>query len=410
MAYNELIKNFDRIRDYMRDFFIYGFKARNDFDKKSGRTYDNERRRIENYLGDSISWDYSKSGKNVFVSVDTSTLQHNPLHKAYTSKSFTDNDIQLHFFILDVLKITPALTIDQITERISMNYGASFDSQTVRLKCKEYVKLGLLTFKKEGKTQTYAISPYQMKELKDTSENFLDMLSFFSEAAPFSEVGSYLLDRTDCADSAFLFKHHFISHTLEDIVLLTAVQAIEQHCFVEFVTISGRNGNASMLRGYPLKIYISAQTGRQYVIVRGIGRKRFTACRLDYIQKIKMLDKCEKAAEYIDDFEKRMPYGFGISISTERPTEHISLTLHIDERTEQHIIQRLEREGKGGMIERVEANTYRYSIDVYDSNEMMRWIKTFTGRIVKLDGDNKHVIRRFYNDMHRMAELYGGAC
>ena len=26
--FNELIKNFDRIRDYMRQFFIYGYKNR----------------------------------------------------------------------------------------------------------------------------------------------------------------------------------------------------------------------------------------------------------------------------------------------------------------------------------------------------------------------------------------------
>ena len=26
MAYKELIKNFNRIRDYMREFYVYGFK------------------------------------------------------------------------------------------------------------------------------------------------------------------------------------------------------------------------------------------------------------------------------------------------------------------------------------------------------------------------------------------------
>lgn len=27
MAYNELVKNFNRIRDYMREFYIYGLRA-----------------------------------------------------------------------------------------------------------------------------------------------------------------------------------------------------------------------------------------------------------------------------------------------------------------------------------------------------------------------------------------------
>lgn len=49
--FHELIKNFDKIRDYMRQFYVYGFKVRSDFDAKSARTYDNERRRIESWLG-----------------------------------------------------------------------------------------------------------------------------------------------------------------------------------------------------------------------------------------------------------------------------------------------------------------------------------------------------------------------
>ncbi len=408
MAYSELIKNFDRIRDYMRDFFIYGFKGRSAFDRKSGRTYDNERRRIENYLGDYIGWDYSKNGKCVFISVDTTTLQHNPLHKAFKAKSFTDNDIQLHFFILDVLSRVGELSVEQIADSISLDYGLLFDPQTVRIKCKEYVDLGLLKYEKQGKAHTFSLSPYQFDDLLNIGESFSDMISFFSEAAQFSEIGSYLLDRLDRDSSVFLFKHHFLSHPLEDIVLMTAVNAIEQHRSIEFTNVKGTRGASSTLKGYPLKVYTSTQTGRQYLIVRGVGRKRFTACRLDYIKSVKLFDECEKANEYIDDFNKRKPHSFGISISAERAPEHIAMTLYIDDRTEQHIIRRLKREGKGGKIEKIDENTYLYSIDVYDTNEMMRWIKTFTGRIIKLEGDNIGVINRFYGDMRRMADLYGG--
>ena len=41
MAYSELIKNFTKIRDYMKKFYIYGFKTREEFDEKSARSYDN---------------------------------------------------------------------------------------------------------------------------------------------------------------------------------------------------------------------------------------------------------------------------------------------------------------------------------------------------------------------------------
>lgn len=47
MAYSELIKNFERVRAYMREFYVYGFKSRTEYDAKSARSYDDERRRLE---------------------------------------------------------------------------------------------------------------------------------------------------------------------------------------------------------------------------------------------------------------------------------------------------------------------------------------------------------------------------
>ena len=42
-------------------------------------------------------------GKNVFLSVDSSNITHNPLFKAFKAKTFTDRDIMLHFYIFDIL-------------------------------------------------------------------------------------------------------------------------------------------------------------------------------------------------------------------------------------------------------------------------------------------------------------------
>ena len=60
---SKLIKNFDRIRDYMRQLYIYGFKRRTEYDKKSARSYDNERRRIESWLGDFMRFRQTPDGK-----------------------------------------------------------------------------------------------------------------------------------------------------------------------------------------------------------------------------------------------------------------------------------------------------------------------------------------------------------
>lgn len=45
--YQEPVKNFNKIREYIREFYINGFKSRQDYTIKSARSYDNEKRRIE---------------------------------------------------------------------------------------------------------------------------------------------------------------------------------------------------------------------------------------------------------------------------------------------------------------------------------------------------------------------------
>ena len=94
MAFSELIKNFDRIRDYMRDFYVYGFKSRNEYDAKSLRSYDNEKRRLESWLGDYMGFTRTPSGKSVFISIDSRKQKHNPLYRAFKTKSFTDGEIK----------------------------------------------------------------------------------------------------------------------------------------------------------------------------------------------------------------------------------------------------------------------------------------------------------------------------
>ena len=66
MAYSELIKNFNRIREYMRDFYVYGFKNRDEFTQKSARSYDDERRRLESWLGDYMKFHHTVDGKIFF--------------------------------------------------------------------------------------------------------------------------------------------------------------------------------------------------------------------------------------------------------------------------------------------------------------------------------------------------------
>ena len=210
MAYSELIKNFSRIREYMRQFYIYGFKTRDEYDAKSARSYDNERRRIESWLGEYMSFRQDVSGKNVFLSVDSRNIPHNPLYKAFKAKSFTAKDITLHFYILDILGNGVAMTTAEIVEEISCAYlpifntDFTFDESTVRKKLKEYEELGILVSEKAGREVRYYRNDMPDFDLSSWS----DALAFFSEENPLGVIGSYLQDKEERSVDVFGFKHH----------------------------------------------------------------------------------------------------------------------------------------------------------------------------------------------------------
>ena len=52
--------------------------------------------------------------------------------------------------------------------------------------------------------------------------------------------------------------------------------------------------------------------------------------------------------------------------------------------------------------------TCRFIADVYDASEMLPWIRTFIGRIVDLQCNNKFVVKTFNDDLRHMEAIYGG--
>ena len=416
--FHELIKNFDRIRDYMRQFYIYGFKARNDFSGKSARTYDNERRRIESWLSRYTQSDYTASGKHVYINVDSKTIPQNPLYAAWKSKSFTDNDLLLHFFILDLLCECPeGMSAGELSDGMSAAYGVVFDSQTVRLKLKEYESLGILSSHKEGKNLSYALVPLLPMEQEAFASKeglkgslygrLLTAVKFFQEAAPFGFVGSTILDREDEGNDLFQFKHHFIVHTLEDGVLLDVLEAIRSRCLIEFENRSSRSGQISTQKGAPLKIFVSTRTGRRYLCLYLPERRRFTNFRLDSMTRVTILDTCEYYEESLRDLDKNIEKCWGVSFGGSRSRlEEIYIKIYIDEEREPYILNRLYREGRGGEVMKIREHEYLYSGAFFDTNEMLSWVKSFTGRIIDIQGASRFSIAKITHDWEKMYEMY----
>ena len=410
MAYSELIKNFGRIRDYMRQFYVYGFKSRTEYDKKSARSYDNERRRMESWLGDFMRFRQTADGKNVFLSVDSRSIPANPLYNAFKAKSFTTGDVTFHFYILDLLQGEAAYTAQEIVDLMNEKYICHFetdwipDISTIRKKLKEYASLGLLQEEKRGRVLYYRRS----RDVVDL-QAWADAAAFFSEADPLGVIGSTLLDRLGETPGYYQFKHHYMLHTLDSQILLQLLEAIGNRMTVKLTNASMRRGGTNEVAHTvcPLKVFISTQGGRQYLFCYHYRFKKLMFFRLDYIQKVEVTVMEKKFGTYLGYYDKFRSHLWGTSGGPGFSVDHLEMTIRLEE-GEAYILQRLEREKRNGRVEQVDANTCKYTVDTYDAAELIPWLRTFIGRIERLECSDETVVRRFYQDLEKVYALYGG--
>lgn len=408
MAFNELIKNFDNIRLLMRDFYVFGFKSRADFADKSARSYDNERRRIESWLGEYMYFRQNAGGKNCFISVDSRKIRHNPFYKALKAKSFTANDIMLHFFLLDILQPGEKFTLRQLMERLDAAYLSCFDEpaaldiSTVRKKLAEYAELGLIENEKCGRELYYERSGDEVD-----LAIWREAVSFFAETNQIGVVGSFIEDKFAAGSSVFSYKHHYLLHALESDVLLDLLAAMERRQCVRIESCSSRGKNISF-RVLPLKIYVSTQSGRRYVMCWFFKAHRIIFCRLDNLERVleaKDVRDYDKFCAMAEQMEQHL-WGVSMNRGPADALEHVELVVRISS-DEPYILQCLEREKRCGRVEKTDAEHYRFIADVHDAGEMLPWLRTFIGRIESFSCSNKAVEEKFWQDFAEVYAMYG---
>lgn len=404
--FQELIKNFSKSRNYVRDFLIYGFKSRDDFSAKSGRTYDNERRRIEAWLSEYIRTDYSRRGKTISLALGSHLLGVNPLYRIWKSKSFTANDMMLHFFFLDLFRENAAYTAEALTNRILEDYSVLFESQLVRKKANEYVKDGILRSHRDGRRLCYSMAPTLQEKLPLLLPKLLDGVRFCQLAAPLGFVGSTILDNQKTGNDLFLVKHGYYGFTLEDEILFTLLKAMREQRLILITNQSTKTDRREKITLAPLKIFVSTRTGRRFLCGYQLRNRRFSTFRMDHIQEVKEQDRFPAYDYCREKLSKNMDSCYGVSFGDDHTMDTIRLTLSIREGAEDYVLQRLRREGHGGTVAHVGKDTYTYELTVFDGNEMMPWIKTFTGRILSFESNNQQLRQKFYRDMQIMFQMY----
>ena len=410
-SYSELIKNFEKIRAYMREFYIYGFKSREEYEKKSSRSYDDERRRIESWLGDHMSFVRTPEGKSVFISIDSRSIRHNPLYNAWKAKSFTDGDVTLHFILFDILHDpSVALGLAEIIRLIDEKYLSgfdvpmTFDESTVRKKLKEYTEAGIIQTEKAGRRVVYRRA--ETIELGELNE----LLHFYSEVAPCGVIGSFILDKEARDTDAFTFKHHYITGAIDSGVLAALFTAMRERRIVTASNLGRRSDKPVRCRIVPLRVLISAQSGRQHLIAYSPEHNSFHTYRVDYLSDVRLEEMTPRFEELRAEVDRMEGMMWGVSVKRggwgDIRTERVELTVRVGE-GEEYIVNRLEREKRIGCVEKIDEGTYRFTAEVYDTSEMVPWIRSLICRIEDIKLSNRALEKQFKSDLEQMYRIYG---
>ena len=411
VAYSELVKNLDNIRMVMRDFYVYGFNSKADFSDRSARSHDNDRRRIESWLADYMCFRQNAKGKRRFIAVDSRKIKHNPFYKAWKAKTFTSKDIMLHFYLLDMLQDGISMSLNELVERLDQDYLSHFadagtiDASTVRKKLTEYVQLGLIVAAKQGRELFYSRS-------KDAVNLKLwhEAVSFFAESTPVGVVGSFLEDKYSEEVNLFSYKHHYLLQALESDVLVDLLDAMQKKQTVRLASCTD-GGKRICMRVLPLKIYVSTQSGRRYVMGWFFKANRIIFCRLDNLEQVLEPKDLPDYDKYLAKAEAMEQHLWGVSMNRigedgEIKLEHVELVVRLGE-DEPYILQCLEREKRCGEVTKLSEGRYQFTADVRDAGELLPWLRTFIGRIESFSCSNKKIEERFWRDMEAVYAMYG---
>lgn len=403
MAYNELIGHFSRVRAFMQHFYVYGFYTREEFSGVSSRAYDDERRRVEGWLGEHMGFRRREQSKSVFLSLDSRECRINPLYRAFRAKSFTSRDITLHFLLLDLLADGEARTVPELMAlahqgRLEQT-GMEADLSTLRGKAKEMETLGLLTAEKRGKYVYFRRAP-------DTDVSALaPLLAFFAQTAPCGVVGSYLEDRLDVPCNAFRMKHHYITGAMDADVLCQLLSAMQERRYVTLMHLGRRSNRELNTDALPLYILRSVQDGRSYLAAWCPRERVYRHWRLDHLLKAVPGAVAEDFADRRDHYHEVSRHCWGTSLRRSRELQHLSFTIHA-EAWEEHIVRRLMREKRCGTVTQTGETTWRFDASVFDAAEMMPWVRSFIGRISSFTCSDRRLARRFRQDVQAMHRMY----
>ena len=406
MALNKstlLIRNYENIRQILRDIYIFGCFSRDDFIEKkgiSGRKYDKEQQRISAYLPERFI-QKRRVDKKVLLYCAYTAMDggNNYLADTYRNKSFTALDIMSYFFVQVLLNESGEMTAAEILDSLpAANDSVVFTKDNLRVKLDDLAEKGFIQTRKEGRKVLYSLSEDIWEDFSD--DELIDIclfLEFMKNASPI-EMPYYFLHeklmlylsierkKEIVGKDIFHFKHNHLFNSLDNDMLLEILRAVKAERMLVVVLY----GDDNELNVMPIEVIHDSIYGRQYLYCFDMEQKRSRVIRLDRMSHVAvsrgMTEEDKKKKELLEGYSNNCWCTSGV----DENLSEIVIEFRFDDQNEKYILRRIQAEGHGGTISKLAEGIYEYRLKLRDPDEMIPWIRSFGERAkVILSGQKK---------------------
>ena len=345
------------------------------------------------------------------MSYDIRNVKTNPFYDIYKSKSFSDKNIILRFLMLDYIAAQENLDNKNSSSGIYdlcykyKTFDIDYDKSTCDRYLKKFMEFGLVEKCERGKG--YKLIKHSDEQIEDLKK-LKNAIVFFSETDPLGVIGYYTTEMQGKTPDLFKYRQRYLFRAIDSEIIYKLVKEIESEkerpININVITEETSTGIVKMEERVviPYKIYSSSQSGRQHLFYWDAITKEPAFVRIDQIESVEDFEDLEKRYKRIKNNI------WGVSSKLQKKTEHIEFVVKIPE-NEKHILDKLENESRCGKVEELGKNSglWKFSADVYDTREMIVWIRSFIGSLVRITCENEDVKNRLQNDFESLFNIYG---
>lgn len=381
---NLLIRDYENIRQILRDSYIFGCFSRDDFIENkgiSGRKYDKEQQRINAYLPSKFIQKRRVDKKVLqYCSYNMLDSSNNYLADTYINKSFTALDIMAFFFVQQILNSKEEMTATEILEELPiMNEEVIFTKDNLRIKLEELTEKGFVQCHKIGRKVTYSLSEDIWSNFSnDELVDICTYLEFLKNVSPIEMPYSFLyqklrlylrcIRKLDIPEvEIFHFKHNHLFNALDNDILLQIMKTMNKNHILKVEFYGGKPA----IRVFPGEIIHDSVYGRQYLYCYELETERNTVIRIDRISSICDAGKFDNISQI--DVQAMSRYSDDCWCTSGANDELVEIVIEFsfDEEKESFILRRIKDEGHGGSICKISDNKYEYRLKIKDPNEMI---------------------------------------